>query len=132
VVDIESLPGEGLEIRMMVKLRVQNPNDTPLEYHGAYLQLDVLDNTFATGVSDERGTIGPFSEALIQVPVSASALRMAFSAYNALTQRQARGEGELPDAREAFGPDVRLDRPSSRRGSSRCQVPDLPDVESEP
>ena len=84
VVDIESRPGEGLELRMMVKLRVQNPNETALEYHGVYLQLDVLDKTFATGVSDERGTIGPFNEALIQVPVSASALRMAFSAISVL------------------------------------------------
>ena len=31
VADIESLPGEGLEVRMMVKLRVQNPNDAPVE-----------------------------------------------------------------------------------------------------
>jgi LEA14-like dessication related protein len=44
---------------MMVKLRIQNPNDAPLEYRGVYVQMDVLDKTFATGVSDDPGTIGP-------------------------------------------------------------------------
>ena len=29
VVGVEPLQGEGLELRMLVKLRVQNPNDTP-------------------------------------------------------------------------------------------------------
>lgn len=36
VAGIESLPGEGLELRMMVKLRVQNPNDTAIDYDGVY------------------------------------------------------------------------------------------------
>ncbi len=33
------------------KLRVQNPNDSAIEYDGVYLKLEVLDKTFATGVS---------------------------------------------------------------------------------
>ena len=84
VADIESLPGEGLEFRMLVKLRVQNPNDAPLEYDGVYVKLDVLDKTFATGVSDERGTIGPFGESVIGVPVTASMLRMGVYALGML------------------------------------------------
>ena len=72
VADIESLPGEGLEVRMMVKLRVQNPNDAPVEYDGVYVKLDVLNRTFATGVSDERGSIPRFGESVIApgVPVA--------------------------------------------------------------
>ena len=77
VADIESLPSEGLELRMMVKLRVQNPNDAPLEYDGVYVRMDVLDKTFATGVSDERGSIRPFGESLVEVPVTVSLLRLA-------------------------------------------------------
>lgn len=80
VADIESLPGEGLEFRMTVKLRVQNPNDTPLEYDGAYVKLDVLDSTFATGVSDERGSIPRFGESVISVPVTVSTVRVALRA----------------------------------------------------
>jgi LEA14-like dessication related protein len=77
VADIESLPSEGLELRMKVKLRVQNPNDAALEYDGVYVRMDVLDKTFATGVSDERGTIRPFAESLVEVPVTVSVLRLA-------------------------------------------------------
>ena len=76
VADIESLDGQGLEWRMLVKLRVQNPNDAPVEYDGVYLKLDVLDKTFATGVSDERGTIPRFGEALVSVPVTVSAINI--------------------------------------------------------
>ena len=76
VADVESLDGEGLEFRMLVKLRVQNPNDTPVEYDGVYLRLDVLDRTLATGVSDERGTIGRFGEGLITVPVTVSTVNL--------------------------------------------------------
>ncbi len=77
VAGIESLPGQGLEMRMMVKLRVQNPSETPVEYDGVYVKLDVLDKTFATGVSDERGSIPRFGESVISVPMTVSTLRVA-------------------------------------------------------
>jgi len=76
VADIESLDGQDLEWRMLVKLRVQNPNDAPVEYDGVYLKLDVLDKTFASGVSDERGTIPRFGEALVSVPVTVSTINV--------------------------------------------------------
>ena len=76
VAALEPLPSEGFEIRMMVRLRVQNPNETPIEYDGVYLRLDVLDKTFATGVSDARGTVPRFGETVIGVPVTVSLLRM--------------------------------------------------------
>ncbi len=77
VAGINPLPGEGLELRLMVRLRVQNPNSTPVDYDGVYLQLDVQDKTFATGVSDQSGALPAFGESLISVPVSVSAMRMA-------------------------------------------------------
>jgi LEA14-like dessication related protein len=77
VAGIEGLPGEGMELRMLVKLRVQNPNEAPIEFTGVYVQLDVLDKTFATGVSDQGGTVPGFGEAVISIPVTVSALRMA-------------------------------------------------------
>ncbi|MEO8225074.1 MAG: LEA type 2 family protein [Gammaproteobacteria bacterium] len=73
---VESLPGEGLELRLLVKLRVQNPNDEPLAYDGIYVRLDVQGKVFATGVSAARGTVPRFSEAVIPVPVTVSVLRM--------------------------------------------------------
>ena len=81
VSDIEPLPGEGLELRMLVKLRVQNPNDVPIEYNGVYVKLDVQDKTFATGVSDEHGTVPRYGESMIGVRVTASMLRAALNAF---------------------------------------------------
>jgi LEA14-like dessication related protein len=77
VAGIEPLTGEGMEIRLLVKLRVQNPNDTPVEFDGAALNLDVMGRRFASGVSDEAGIVPRFGEAIVAVPVTVSVLRMA-------------------------------------------------------
>jgi len=79
VAGIETLPGEGLEMRMMVKLRVQNPSETPVDFDGVFVKLDVLENTFATGVSDEKGSIPRFGESVISVPVTVSTLRVGLT-----------------------------------------------------
>jgi hypothetical protein len=79
VAGIDPLPGAGLEMRMMVKLRVQNPGETPVDYDGVYVKLDVLDKTFASGVSDEKGSIPRFGESVISVPVTISTLRVALN-----------------------------------------------------
>lgn len=84
VAGIESLPGEGLEIRMLVKLRVQNPNDSPVEFDGVFVKLDVLGNTFASGVSPEQGSVPRFGESVIEVPVTVSTLRVALRAFGVL------------------------------------------------
>jgi LEA14-like dessication related protein len=77
VAGIEPMQGEGLELRMLVKLRVQNPNDAPVDYSGVYVKLEVQDRTFATGVSDASGSVARFSESVISVPITVSILRMA-------------------------------------------------------
>ena len=45
VAGIEPLQGQGLELRMNLKLRVQNPNDAPVEYNGVAVQMDVQGKT---------------------------------------------------------------------------------------
>ena len=61
---------------MLVKLRVQNPNDVPVNYNGVSVKIEVQGNTFATGVSDESGSVPRFGESLVNVPVTASAMQM--------------------------------------------------------
>ena len=51
VAGIEPLQGQGLELRMLVKLRVQNPNDAPVDYNGVAVEMDVQGKSFASGVS---------------------------------------------------------------------------------
>jgi LEA14-like dessication related protein len=70
VVGMEPLPGQGMEGRFLVKLRVQNPNEQPIDFDGIALELDLRGQRLATGVSDERGTVPRFGEAIVPVPVS--------------------------------------------------------------
>ena len=74
VVSFEQLPAEGMEVRMAVKLRLQNATEAPVDYDGVAIELELGGTTFASGVSNQRGTVARFSEALITVPVSVSAL----------------------------------------------------------
>lgn len=90
VAGIEPAPGQGLELRMLVKLRVQNPNDVAISYNGVSVRMDVQGRSFATGVSGETGTVPRFGESVISVPVTTSAMQVA---------RQALGlmNGDVPE-----------------------------------
>ena len=76
VAGVEPLEGEGMELRLLLKLRIVNPNDNPIEYDGSSVKLEVAGRTFATGVSDAVGTVPRFGETVIEVPVTVSVLRM--------------------------------------------------------
>jgi LEA14-like dessication related protein len=90
VVDIEPAAGEGLEARMQLKLRVQNPNNSPIDFNGIYVELKVLGKSFASGVSDESGTVPSFGETVVGVPVSVSVMGVVGQALGLIG-------GKLPD-----------------------------------
>lgn len=73
VVGFEPLQSQDMEVRFAVKIRVQNPNETPIDYNGVALDLEVNGQPLASGVSDQSGSIARFSETLLTVPVSVSA-----------------------------------------------------------
>jgi LEA14-like dessication related protein len=73
VVGLEPLPSQDLEVRFAIKLRVQNPNETAIDYNGIALDLEVNGHSLASGVSDQSGSIPRFSEGIVSVPVSISA-----------------------------------------------------------
>jgi LEA14-like dessication related protein len=81
VAGIEPLKGQGTELRMMVKLRVQNPNDAPVDYNGVALDMEVQGQSFASGVSDEAGSVPRFGETVISVPVTIAAFQMVRQAF---------------------------------------------------
>jgi LEA14-like dessication related protein len=85
LVGIEALEGQGLELRMALKLRLQNPNDTPVEFDGVSLQLDVQGSNFASGVSDQHGSVPRFGEAVLVIPVSVSGTSMVRQVFNFAT-----------------------------------------------
>lgn len=77
LVGIEGLPGEGLELRFMLRLRVQNLAGVDLAYDGISVELDLRGQRFASGVAPVRGSVPRFGEAVIAVPVSVPALSLA-------------------------------------------------------
>ena len=93
VAGIEPLPGEGLELRLAVRVRIQNPNDTAIDYSGAALNLQLNGRKLASGVSAAMGTVPRYGEAVLEIPVTISALSMArqvlgFVNNNAQDQRE--------------------------------------------
>lgn len=106
VVGVEPLAGQGLEMRLLIKLRVLNPNDRPLEYSGVFVRMDVQGRRFATGASGEGGSVPRYGEALVELPVSISAFDIA---------RQALGvAGGEPTGKLAYELSGRLDGPGLR------------------
>lgn len=77
VAGIEPLQGEGLELRLAVRVRIQNPNDTAIDYSGAALNLQLNGRKLASGVSSAAGTVPRYGEAVLEIPVTVSALNMA-------------------------------------------------------
>lgn len=93
VVGIEPVAGQGMEVRFAVKLRVQNPNDAAIDFDGIALELELNGKPFATGVSDSKGSVPRFGEAVVSVPVSVSALSMMRQALGVI---DGTGAAELP------------------------------------
>jgi LEA14-like dessication related protein len=77
VAGVEPLAAEGMETRMLLKLRVQNPNDNAIDYDGIYLRMVVNGKTFASGVANEPGSVPRFGEAVIAVPLTISMIDVA-------------------------------------------------------
>ena len=82
LVGVAPASSQGLEARLQLKLRVVNPNASPIDYNGVYVQLDVLDQSFASGVSNESGTVPAFGEVVVTVPVTISFLGIARQAMS--------------------------------------------------
>ncbi|MEZ5436777.1 MAG: LEA type 2 family protein [Lysobacteraceae bacterium] len=87
VAGIESLPGEGMELRLAVKIRVQNPNNVDIEYDGVALTLDLNDRQLGSGVSSDVGVVPRYGESVFTVPVTISAFDMINQLLGAMERR---------------------------------------------
>ncbi len=90
VASVQRIDSASMELRFMAKLRLQNSNDTPIEYSGASVELQLRGKTIGTGVSSGSGSVPRFGEVLIDVPVTVSALgevRQAIGLYGAADRK---------------------------------------------
>ena len=86
VASVERIEGAAMELRFIAKLRVQNTNDSEIEFTGATADLVLNGKVIGTGVSDGRGTVPRLSETFVNVPITVSALgevRQAIGLYGA-------------------------------------------------
>jgi LEA14-like dessication related protein len=84
IAGVEPLDGEGFELRLAVKVRIQNPNDAPVEYNGVALTLELNGKKFGTGVSDETGTVPRYGETVVTIPITVGPFTMARQALGFL------------------------------------------------
>ena len=125
VAGIEPLKGEGMELRMLVKLRVQNPNDTPVDYNGVALDMEVRGRSLASGVSDDAGTVPRFGETVLAVPVTIPAFQMV---RQAIALIQGGGASKIPYAMKGklSGPGFGTNRFSSKGEFDMSTTADAP------
>lgn len=86
VATVERLEGASMELRFVATLRVQNPNDAPLQFSGATAELILNGKTIGTGVSDRGSFVPRLGEVFVSVPITVSALgdvRQAIGLYGA-------------------------------------------------
>ena len=93
---IDRLPGEGLEMRFMLKLRVQNPGDTDLRYDGVWVEVELRGQPLASGGAPVNGVVPRFGETVVMLPVTASGLSIARQAISLLrSSDEANGLGTV-------------------------------------
>lgn len=79
-------PSAGEETgHVQLKLHVQNPNETPIDYNGVYVEVDVQNKSLASGGSSQSGTVPAFGDAVVTVPVTVSYFGIAGQAMGLLT-----------------------------------------------
>lgn len=124
VAGIEPVDGEGLELRLAVKVRIQNPNDAPIDYNGVALTLELNGMKFGAGVSDEIGTVPRYGETIVTLPVTVGAFNMARQVLGFLSSGEVKSvsyavhgklEGGLIGTKR-FSDKGTFDMPTSRAG----------------
>ncbi len=84
VADIRIQDIRAMEGIFLIKLRVMNPNDVPLDLHGINCTLELNKRHFANGISDSSQTVPAFGSTVVPVEVYASVLDMVASVADLL------------------------------------------------
>ena len=77
VINLQPTEGSALEQRIRIDLRIQNPNDQPIDAHGMQIRLDVNGARLARGVSDAAFTIPRLGETTTSIVATTSLFDLA-------------------------------------------------------
>jgi LEA14-like dessication related protein len=84
IADIRIQDVKAMEGVFLVKLRVLNPNEVPLDLHGINCALEINKRHFASGISDSNQSVPAFGTVVVPVEVYASVLDMISSVSDLL------------------------------------------------
>ena len=84
IADIRIQEVKAMEGVFLIKLRVLNPNDVPLDLHGINCDLEINQRHFASGIGDSNQSVPAFGTAVVPVEVYASVLDMIASVADLL------------------------------------------------
>jgi LEA14-like dessication related protein len=79
IADIRIQDVKAMEGVFLIKLRILNPNDVPLDLHGINCELEINKRHFASGIGDSNQSVPAFGTAIVPVEVYASVLDMISS-----------------------------------------------------
>lgn len=94
--DIQVSEIRNFETVFLVQLRVQNPNQKPLEIEGLSCEMEIDGRKFASGLQGAQQSIPAYGTALVPVEVYASVIDMVGSAIGML-KSASKKESELKD-----------------------------------
>jgi LEA14-like dessication related protein len=76
VSDLRLIEATMLEQVYGLTLRVQNPNDTPIQFAGMSFELAINDLEFGSGVSDSKVKVPAFGDAKVEVRMVSTLFRL--------------------------------------------------------
>lgn len=94
---LEPAADQASDQRMQLKLRVQNPNNAPIDYNGLYVELLVQGKTFATGVTNQHGAVPGFGEQVFAVPMTVSVMSVVGQVMSFLGSSSSGSASAFPD-----------------------------------
>ncbi len=86
--NIELLNATFFEQQYLLTLRLQNPNDFDLNIKGMSFDLEINDEVFASGVSNEAFNVPGYGEAITRVAVTSTLIGI-LRQFQELSQREA-------------------------------------------
>ena len=129
VVGLEPMLGAGMEMRLNLKVRLQNPNEQAIDYDGIAVELDVDKQTFASGVSTAKGSVPRYGETLLEIPVSVSALT---AVRQAIAMLERRNLDSVPyELRAKLGGSLFSGQRFTERGTLKLPALRLPTLDAE-
>ncbi len=76
VSDLRMIEATMLEQLYGLTLRIQNPNDTPIQFQGMSFELEINGREFGSGVSDSQVTVPAFGDAKVEVRMVSTLFRL--------------------------------------------------------